>query len=291
MLIIIYILIVAAAVFIFSSIFSLPRLNVNKIRTPEEIEQVKREKRRMFISFVFPFTKYILEKLNLSNNIRNKLVSAHVNIKVDEYFNIKLVLIFFTVLICFFAVGKLEIGPSLGAAILGYMLPDIWLSTRRAQRRQQIVRIVPETVDLLGLCVEAGLDFTSAIQWIVNKKVYTNPIIEELDFVLEEIRWGKSRSQALKDMAKRLNIPEINSFVRTLVQAERMGTPVIEAFTALSEDTRLQRFRRGERYAAQAPIKILLPLVFCIMPVIAIIVGGPILLQFMKGGFLKGIGQ
>lgn len=291
MLIIIYVFIVGATVLILTSAFGLPRLSVNKIRTPQEIEDVKRKKRQRLISFAFPFTNLILEKLNLTDNIRNKLISAHVNLKASEYFNIKLVFIFFAVLISFFAVGKLEMIPSLVAVILGYMLPDIWLSRRKAQRRQQIVRIVPETVDLLGLCVEAGLDFTSAIRWIVDNKVYTNPIIDELSFVLEEIRWGKSRSQALKDMAKRLNIPEINSVVRTLVQAERMGTPVTEAFSVLSEDTRLQRFRRGERYAAKAPIKILIPLVFCIMPVIGIIVGGPILLQFMKGGFIKAMGQ
>jgi len=143
---------------------------------------------------------------------------------------------------------------------------------------------------LLGLCVEAGLDFTTSMKWVIEK-VPTNPMIEELSFVLEEIKWGKSRTQALRDMAKRLNIPEISSFVQTLVQAERMGSPVAEAFNILSEDTRLQRFNRGERIAMQAPIKILIPLIFCILPVIAIIIGGPIFLQFMQGGIFKGIGR
>jgi len=85
-----------------------------------------------------------------------------------------------------------------------------------------------------------------------------------------------------------LNVPEVSSFVQTLVQAERMGTPVSEAFTILSEDARLQRFHRGERIALQAPIKILIPLIFCILPVIGIVVGGPIFLQFMQGGVFEG---
>ena len=113
-------------------------------------------------------------------------------------------------------------------------------------------------------------------------------MIEELSFVLEEIQWGKPRTQALKDMAKRLNIPEVNSFIQTLVQAERMGTPVAEAFGVLSEDARMQRFNRGERFAMKAPIKILIPLIFCILPVIGIIIGGPIFLQFAQGKMLQG---
>ncbi len=92
-------------------------------------------------------------------------------------------------------------------------------------------------------------------------------------------------------MAHRLNIPEVSSFVQALAQAERMGTPVSETFAIISEDTRLQRFRRGERYALQAPIKILIPLIFCILPVIGIVIGGPIFLQFMQGGVFTGFGK
>jgi tight adherence protein C len=142
---------------------------------------------------------------------------------------------------------------------------------------------------LIGLCVEAGLDFTASVQWIADKKIFNNPLMEELIFVLEEIKWGKPRIQALKDMSARVSIPEVKSLVYTLVQAEKMGTPVSEAFNALSEDTRLMRFRRGERFAAKAPIKILIPLIFCILPVIGIVIGGPILLQFMQGNMFKGL--
>jgi tight adherence protein C len=172
---------------------------------------------------------------------------------------------------------------------LAYIIPVIIVSRKVNKRKNDIARILPETIDLLGLCVEAGLDFTSAAKWIIDKTP-NNPMVEELRFILEEIRWGKPRLQALKDMGKRLNIPEVGTFVQTLVQAERMGTPVAEAFAILSEDARLQRFHRGERIALQAPIKILIPLVFCILPVIGIVIGGPIFLQFMQGGVLEGAG-
>jgi tight adherence protein C len=103
---------------------------------------------------------------------------------------------------------------------------------------------------------------------------------------------GKPRVEALRDMSRRLNIPDVTSFVRTLVQADRMGTPVEEAFRILSEDTRMRRFHRGERQAMKAPLKMLIPLIFCILPVILIIVAGPILIRFMKeGAFGAGIGS
>jgi len=90
-------------------------------------------------------------------------------------------------------------------------------------------------------------------------------------------------------MSKRLNVPDVTSFVRTLVQADRMGTPVEETFKILSEDSRMRRFHRGERTAMKAPIKMLIPLIFCILPVIMIIVAGPILVNFMTKG-LFGVG-
>ena len=95
---------------------------------------------------------------------------------------------------------------------------------------------------------------------------------------------GKSRREALKDMSARLNIPDVSSFVRTLIQAERMGAPVSETLAIISEDSRLNRFRRAERLALQAPMKLLIPLIFFILPTVAIIVGGPIFLQFMQQG-------
>lgn len=243
-----------------------------------------------FLSRIFPFTPGILERLRLDLPLKYKLDSSHVKFSPQEFFNLKILTAIFLLAAVLVILGRALPIMYVVAAVLGYILPDFWLASRTKQRRYRIARCLPETVDLLGLCVEAGLEFTSAVKWIVEK-IPSNPMIEELAFVVEEIRWGKQRAQALKDMAKRLNIPEVSSFVQTLVQAERMGTPVADAFAILSEDTRLQRFHRGERVAMQAPIKILIPLIFCILPVIAIIIGGPIFLQFMQGGLLGGFGK
>jgi tight adherence protein C len=140
----------------------------------------------------------------------------------------------------------------------------------------------------IGLCVARGLDFMAAVRWVVDK-VKPNPMIEELVLVLKEINVGKPRVEALRDMAKRLDIPDVTSFVRTLIQADRMGTPVEEAFRILSEDSRMRRFHRGERQAMKAPLKMLIPLIFCILPVILIIVAGPILIRFIKEGLFAGM--
>jgi len=241
------------------------------------------------LSRVFPFSRKLMERMKVDTKIKDRIDAAHLHLTPVEFFNIKIILTIFLGCVAYFGFSKTNpAAPFIGFAI-GYVLPDFWLSKKITQRKYEIARILPETVDLLALCVEAGLDFTTATKWVIEK-VPTNPLIEELAFVLEEIKWGKPRVQALRDMAKRLNISEVSSFVQTLVQAERMGTPVSEAFAILSEDTRLQRFHRGERIAMKAPIKILIPLIFCILPVIAIIIGAPIFLQFMEGGMLKGMG-
>jgi tight adherence protein C len=237
---------------------------------------------------ILPFTRSFLERSGLGVKLKMRIDAAHIRLSAQAFFNIKLLLMVGGCILAVILMQKFD--PVVLIAVLGagYLVPDIYLNSRLAKRKREIVRVLPETVDLLGLCIEAGLDFTNAVKWVIDK-TSANPLMEELAFVLEEIKWGKPRIQALKDMSRRLEIPEISSFVQTIIQAERMGTPVADAFTILSEDARAQRFHRGERIALQAPIKILLPLIFFIMPVIGIVIGGPILLQFMSGGLLAGL--
>ena len=241
-----------------------------------------------FLAKIFPFTRNLLERSGLYLKLKIQLDGAHSRLGPVEFFNIKLLLMLVFSIGSIFLLQKADPLIILVALGLGYYLPQVALKNIMKKRKAAIVRVLPETIDLLGLCIEAGLDFGNAVRWVIDKTPI-NPATEELAMVLEEIKWGKPRVQALKDMSRRLDIPEISSFVQTIIQAERMGTPVAEAFTILSEDTRMQRFHRGERIALQAPIKILLPLIFCIMPVIGIVIGGPIMLQFMQGGLGAGI--
>ncbi len=261
---------------------------LQRVRLTSEPVADNRVKMRSYLTNILPFTKGLLEKLKLEQKLKMRIDAAHVTMSPQEFINLKILLIVIFEAVIIFLLRNYEAWALALGAVLAYVIPDIILRRKLKQRKEAIARLLPETVDLLGLCVEAGLDFTTACKWLIEK-IPRNPLIEELAFVLEEIKWGKPRVQALRDMSRRLNIPEVSSFVQTLVQAERMGTPVAEAFAILSEDTRLQRFHRGERIAMAAPIKILIPLIFCILPVIGIVIGGPIFLQFMEGGLLKGI--
>jgi len=167
----------------------------------------------------------------------------------------------------------------------GFFLLDYVMWGKIKKKKEAIVRCFPETVDLLHMCISAGADLISTIRWVIEKSVY-NPFMEQLGVVLSEVQVGKPRSEALKDMSKRLQLSDISSFTRIIVLAERMGTPIEEAFKNLSDDTRNQRFQNGERLAIKASLKILFPLVFCILPAIMIIVAGPIIIKFSQGDMI-----
>lgn len=256
------------------------------LRLPQDSLNIKVPKTGLDFSMILP-TRAFLDSIGMSAGIKKNLDAAHLSMTPAGFFNIKVILCIILVIISIIAANRADPVFIIIALALGYIVPDFLLKRKIAKRKYLVARTLPETVDLLGLCIEAGLDFVSSAKWVIEKTPKT-PMVEELAFVIEEVKWGKPRVQALKDMSRRLNIPEISSFVQTIIQADRMGTPIAEAFSILSEDSRAQRFHRGERTALQAPIKILLPLIFFIMPVIGIVIGGPILLQFMQGG-LSGL--
>ena len=165
----------------------------------------------------------------------------------------------------------------------GLALPRLWAGSKIQKRKREIVRLLPEVIDLLSVCIGAGLDFLSSLNKIMLIKSYRKePLIEEFSVVLQDIKLGRRRAEALKALAQRIETPELSSFVRTMVQADRMGTPIADALAVHAEDIRLQRYLRAERAALKAPIKILIPLILFILPCVALIVGSPIFLQFAR---------
>ncbi|MDP8265170.1 MAG: type II secretion system F family protein [Candidatus Aceula lacicola] len=171
----------------------------------------------------------------------------------------------------------------------GYYLPKFWLKIKIKKVKNAIIRDLPDTIDLLSLCVNAGLDFLLALKWVIEKSV-PSILIDEMRHVLQEVHVGKPRRDALTDFANKYQIPDLSTFTRALVQADRMGTSVADALNIISEDMRLSRFRRGEQIALKAPLKMLFPLLFCIFPVVGILVAAPVLLQFMQGSPLSTLG-
>jgi Flp pilus assembly protein TadB len=169
------------------------------------------------------------------------------------------------------------------AAMAGFFVPLFWVRSKIRSRERAILRLLPEVIDLLALCVGAGADFLGGLNRIVAAEQYRGqPLIDELSITIQEMKFGKRKAEALRAMARRLRLAEINSFVRAIVLAERMGTPIADVLQVHSEDVRASRYNRAERAALKAPLKILFPLVFCIMPCVALIVAAPIFIQFAR---------
>ena len=196
------------------------------------------------------------------------------------------VMIFVASIVLAIIVGRGNIQIMLAIIIGGLVIPHLWLNSKIKNYRMQIVQELPMVIDLLKLTVGAGLDFMLSINRLV-KEFKMSPLIHELQIIYQQTQIGKTRKEALLGFSERVKVPEVASLVRTLLQAERMGTPISEALRIQSEEIRVRRFQRGEELALKAPIKLLLPLIVFILPVVLVIVGGPILLQFMRGGFVK----
>jgi tight adherence protein C len=177
--------------------------------------------------------------------------------------------------------GPLLFGASfavtLGIAIvvtpLGYFVPDIVLYQVAYNRSERIRRDLPDSMDLLSISVEAGLPFDSALSQVARNT--RGPLADELFRVLQEMQIGLGRIDALRALAERTNVAELRSFVAAVVQADQFGIPIASVLRVQSKDMRLRRSQHAEEQAQKVPVKILFPLVFCIMPSLFIVVIGP----------------
>jgi len=168
-------------------------------------------------------------------------------------------------------------------ALFGWIFPYIWLSDQIKKRQRAISRALPYNIDLLTLSVEAGLDFQAAMGTVVEKGM-PGPLLEEMNILLSEIRLGKTRAEALRNMADRIQLTEISAFVSNLIQADKMGTSLGKVLRIQSTQMRISRTHRAEKLANEAPIKMLLPLIACIFPTVFLVLFGPIVYRLMYGG-------
>jgi tight adherence protein C len=174
--------------------------------------------------------------------------------------------------------------------VLGYLVPDLWLSRTTTRRRKRIRRSIPDALDLMVICVDAGLGLDQALLRIGDELAVSHPDIhEEFLQVNREQRAGRPRLEAWQNLADRTEIEEFTAFVSMLTQTDRFGTPIAKALTRFSEDIRTKRRQHAEEAAAKTKIKIIFPLVLCIFPCIFIVLLAPAVLNIMSG--LKGMGQ
>jgi tight adherence protein C len=172
----------------------------------------------------------------------------------------------------------------LGLGAIGYIAPNMWLNWKTNGRRKRIRRAIPDAIDLLVICVGAGLGLDQALLRIATELGVSYPDIQEEFFqVNREQRAGRPRLEAWQNLADRTEIEEFAAFVSMLTQTDRFGTPIIRALTRLSEDIRTRRRQHAEEQAAKTKIKIIFPLVLCIFPCIFIVLLAPAILSIMVG--------
>ena len=215
---------------------------------------------------------------------KKKLLNAGKPLNINQFLALKVIVTFLVpFLLYLFIPSMMQPLMLLAAGGIGFICPDIWLNSKVSARQRQIIRDLPYIIELMNICVSSGLDFMVAVTR-VTQEFRSCALTDELGLMMREIQMGSSRRDALKNLAQRINSPEVSSFVLTLLQADRMGTPIGKILKSQAEEMRVRRFQKGEEQALKAPIKLLFPLLFFVMPVVLIVVAGPILIQFLYGG-------
>jgi len=187
-------------------------------------------------------------------------------------------------------IGTNTLSYVLGLGALGYMAPNMWLNWKTSRRRNRIRRSIPDSLDLMVICVDAGLGLDQALLRVGSELGVSYPDIqEEFIQVNREQRAGRPRLEAWQNLADRTKIEEFTAFVSMLSQTDRFGTPIIRALSRLSEEIRSKRKQRAEEAAAKTKIKIIFPLVLCIFPCIFIVLLAPAILSIMSG--MQSMGQ
>lgn len=179
------------------------------------------------------------------------------------------------------------LGPSPRTVILclaffgaaGYFAPNFYLYQTTYDRAARVGRELPDAIDLMTISVESGLGFDAALQQVANNT--DGPLAEELSRVLREMQIGASRSDALRALGERTTVPEVKTFVSAMVQADAFGIPIAQVLRVQSSEIRVKRRQRAEEKAQQVPVKIMVPLIFLILPCLFIPVMGPAVINIM----------
>jgi tight adherence protein C len=175
----------------------------------------------------------------------------------------------------------------LGGGGLGFMVPAMLLRSKIDRRKEAIIKKLPDALDLMTICVDAGLTFNAAMQKVDDK--WDDPLAQEFGRVIYEMQLGKSRRQALRDMVDRMDVPDVTSFIAAVLQADQLGVGIGKVLRIQAEQMRIRRRQRAEEKAQQAPVKMLFPMVFLIFPSIFIVLLGPAGLQMIRNEALSGV--
>jgi tight adherence protein C len=260
--------------------------NLGELRDRKASNKLVKITRPFFTQYVVPMLRGKPYWDSRRKHAKRRIIAAGLRDELtpDEFIAFKLFLILFFPIVgsALRAGGFLELDwiYVFGSGILGWFYPDFWVRSRIQARQKQILRSLPFIVDLLTLSTEAGLDFISAIGKVVEK-ANPSPLIDELGQLLKEIKVGSSRQEALREMAARIDMQEVNSFVAILISADQMGASIGKILRQQSDQVRSERMLRAEKEGVKAQQKVLIPLVLFILPAVILMIFGPFILGFI----------
>jgi len=171
------------------------------------------------------------------------------------------------------------------AFLIGFMLPTVWLGSKITARQTSVIKALPDALDLLTICVEAGLGFDAAMSKVAEK--WENELSMAFARTVQEMQLGKLRREALRNMANSMDVPDMTTFVAAIIQADTLGVSMAKVMRIQSDTMRMKRRQRAEEKARQAPVKMMFPLVFFIFPTILIVLLGPAIIKIKNIGIFN----
>jgi tight adherence protein C len=167
--------------------------------------------------------------------------------------------------------------------VIGFYAPNLWVKMKTQWRQQKIVEGFPDALDLMTVCVEAGLGLDAALNQVADEIQMSNKVLsDELKLVNLELRAGQSRANALRNLSLRTDLEDVNNFTTLLIQTDNFGTSIGQALRVHSDTMRTKRHHRAEEMAAKLPVKLLFPLIFFIFPSMFVVIMGPAIIQIMR---------
>ena len=217
-------------------------------------------------------------------NIEKQLIRAGNPMSVNAYVVFWMVSVFLisglmlaSVVVVWGAVGVQQALVVLMFAAVGWMLPGMWLKGRLKGRQKLVIKSLPDALDLVTTCVEAGLGLDGALARVAEKS--SGPLANELTRMLREVAMGKLRREALTELADRIGVDELTSFINAIIQAEQLGVGIAQVLRVQSDQMRTRRRQRAEQTAHEAPIKMIFPLVLFIFPAFMLVILGPAVIR------------
>lgn len=238
------------------------------------------------------------DKLYLNTKLRTKISQAGIRKEnansifwgVKCLFAISFPFLFIIIRIPFLKVVNHPLSIAIGVmlALIGYYLPDILLRIMIERRKERILEELPDALDLFVVCTEAGMGLDAAIIRTANEMAnHNSKLSEELKLFNLELRAGKSRQDALRNLAVRTDLEELNSLVTLLIQADRFGTGIAKTLRVFSDSFRTARYQKAEEIAAKLPVKLVVPLILFIFPALFVVLVGPVAMSIYQNLLIR----